>query len=819
MNRDVERLEDRLISLTSKIPMNGCLDLSRSIEGAAFFMSTVEKRLEYRLRRQLEIDFISQQLMSQESIYDLQFPLEFFVDAIEATDKNWLEKERLKRHLAAGGTFRLPVFISDYQEPPGHSKVSDGSGDPIEVMNRFETAELWSTIAIGDVMGVAEEMLRAAVRCDFDDEGKRAVVDLAVLLKEDTTVLAVGSVLGAMAWMNAKPTGKRADRYRGPSCTVLITGQDPWTNDGLFFEGLPAPPCFIETLAMKTFGWACEEASYITRSAEGEARSLYDRNLILVSKARDIQRITAESRKELRDADMDCMYDVIVSETCPIVSPLYFVRGHCKLEQTEDMAPPLERISEYMNYCETYLDLVYNLVLVMVGFAKAGKVAPEEQKEHYRRRTRRLLHTFANIRDMALARRTIAVMEVKPNHGYTVREELLLKTLPISPRSQRKATLKRVIQWQILCGRESIELLTGQDLWNQTVNKTWLYILLRTISLWFSRGLWQQAIKFNIQNFRYAERRRQGFLTAKVHGRKERTRVYRAIPLATHSIPKFFCGDSKTQHIVVNLEGTELEIRPETTFIKTPQAVIDKRGLKAIERQSQADEEIAGMRREIEELKKSGLEVPPELIQAVGDAEFRIREDKSHSRERRKSCRCTLEAIFGNVYLSDDFQWLRLYTTKTEDEMAKACLGIPTDTLKGTDLAKTGREAPYNARRVSRIGRDPVVAIPEWYLDPHLIIGVRLRKELRTALWLIIGLFLGMTVAVGFAFSNPDVSRTMILVGLAAVQLAVLTFLLGTEYSHVFANHAARWHRGCIYMLMGLQWVIALFKLATVHKP
>jgi hypothetical protein len=415
-------------------------------------------------------------------------------------------------------------------------------------------------------------------------------------------------------------------------------------------------------------------------------------------------------------------------------------------------------------------------------------------------------------------------MNVRPYLDYTVKVNTLLTALSTSPRTQHKEQVQRTIQQQIIAGGTANEYLADQVRWNRRVKRVQRALKLRRNGwMWLTRGLWQQGSKLNAHNLRYPEKRRGGFLITKFRGRELRARRYPAVPLSSHDTPDFFTGDCQTQHIVVDLEGTELEIRPAATFVKQPHAVLGARTIPEKNKRSRAEARIAELERAMRAAQERGDRQKAESLKGdLAEATIGERWRKAKNRERRKSYRCPIEEVFGNVYLSDDLQWARFYSTKTEEELKAQRRGLETSSVRGTAAARKGllhrsareceMEAPYNARLMRRIGRKPSLVKPGWHLDWHLMIGLRLRKEIRTAFTATIMAFLvGLAASlVVFGLKGSSTVASAVAYGTLGLMAAVITFFLSSDYSHIFTNYAARWHRGTVYSLAAMQLVLVL---------
>jgi len=788
-------------------------------QGAVFLSLCNSNRFDYRIRGHLQIDFLSQKLLNYRYRYDFNLPREFFAEAIEQSNAQDQERERLLAHLDNGGKFRVPVFIMDVMEPAGHAEVTGDSSLNIQVLNRFQTAEIWGILAAGDLVGEARTAVRALEehRPMLGLPANQAAGRLRRTLESQERMTSVIEVLQCMAWMNGKPTRERVEIHTVPGCCQIVTGQRPGKRDGLFFDEIPTPVCTLETAAFKAMSWAVSEACINERTSEGRGVETFESIKKLIMIARELQELTSRHRRELRDVDRECKYDVVFAATCPVVSPLDCVRAFAKrnyLLPNEAHSPaPLEIVEEYVDSCIVYLETIRDLVLLLVASARAAHAAEADRvRLLWSHRAARLLKLFDNLRSMSVAWKVIALIDVIPGTGFSAEAEMLLPALPTSVWFQKREQVRRIVQQQIISLGANTGLLAERTKWNRRLRWTKMrLILLRTIPTYVTRGIWQHLIKLHPQNWRFFTKRQEGFLTTTIWTKSKRSRRYLSVPLSSHDSPHFFSDDTQTHHVVINLQGSELEIRPETTFIKVPQSVLNISALKEEERQEKAAKRIQNMRDRQAQAGKRWNACLESRIQRSRIADLRRR---SWYRETRKSRRLAPDEVYGMVYKSDDNSFLRMYSTKDEDQLVRQVEGIQADWTWG-NLGKMNRvpqwrlnkeekkrATPYNFRRAARTGRRPVLIKPVWYRDWHLLIGLRLRREIRTAFLAIIAIFLLMLLATVFVPKSPSSVEYLITFGSPAIMIAVVTFFLSSEHTHVFTSYASRYYRLMVYTII-----------------
>ncbi|NPV60993.1 MAG: hypothetical protein HPY75_15185 [Actinobacteria bacterium] len=236
------------------------------------------------------------------------------------------------------------------------------------------------------------------------------------------------------------------------------------------------------------------------------------------------------------------------------------------------------------------------------------------------------------------------------------------------------------------------------------------------------------ALFLALQAFRYVYqywvilkcklRKRTGFL----YGRRHKPLDYRLNSTNCVTIPYFLSENCQTQHLSLRLYGTDNEIQPETTYIQTGERIYGERDFLELP--------LLVYRKLSKIAKWMKWEAAIRYLGARESKSAFLRELLG------KRLRLPPDYFFGRTYLSDDRQYMHLYTTKKPDE-------------KKYD--HTLLEKWDNARRIELPDGRNLTVGAESNIERTLYVGVCLRKHERTWLQFICFVLTALVVASGLS--------------------------------------------------------------------
>lgn len=784
-------------------------DWTRNDLGKHFCALVDINRVMYRPRRRLEIDVLEFSLLRYKYRYEVVFPTELFGDIIKDVGTYGEDVEDLiDQGLPA--TFTVPVFVTELTNPRGHYHVSDQRGMPLPCLNRYEGSQIWGSI-LESRFSQSLETLGAAA--DGFTRLSTQGTELGRLSNDPERLRSYEKVLTCLAWISGAATKERFDRFDPGALAVGHTLLGGFWSRLLFYKGIPLPCCSEEVASLRMFYWTIQEMCVLCdpRAAIAELdpngaflQGCYERIRGITSDVRHIQAATFKHRRRLRRFDTEAKNDVVFAEVCPAVNPLTYTRAYAKrrlhdlgfsARWSHDLleiwlSDWLEAVEHYVSACRLATD-----VMCMLAY----RARTEEEREA-------VTDTISLFNTLACTFRTwrvYALLDVVPNHTYEIDLEVLV-TSPTSNQIRAPELAKRDrYVFQQAFSEESRPITRRRTFWLRFFLASELRCVFKAGFLYAYRGIYQQLVKVPKGNWGFIAKRQDGFMVKTWRGPK--VRRYHAHSLSPLEIPDIFQGDTQTEHLTLDLEGTELEIRPEFTYVAAPQRVINRgpraRYLRWRRARFQCTIMSAAKALNGTSSKKSrnarDTARRKRHERKVASRSIRLISINNSLRKLSHSRRLAPETIFGGYYVSESRQFCHFYTTKTGDERLASIGGTRTD-------------SKHNVRAITRPGRKGQEVVPEWYLDWKFILGLRLKREIRTAYYAIIGIYAAIVVssyALYLGLARGTISRNYVphavlfaLTGLG-LMVAILTFFLSSQNTHIFTPFFLRYFRLSTYVL------------------
>lgn len=766
--------------------------------GYTFVNRQIERRLDYRIRRNLNINVINPSLLKYLFEFELCFTKEFFRGAIletsENTDYRLFDSDAMYKKIDNNETFEVPVYIADIVNPRADFELADSEGKTLHVPNRNEAAEIWGQQLYFNLESTSKYLADAAV------EAKEDARDLLNIFARDEYCSSLQNVLISLAWISGSDTEARFSKFDITRLKGTSNSPDKKKMRRAFYKGLPTNFSTPEIVAEKYYCWILQEVNIIDHpncnlimqlNEPERMQRIYENVLHIVKLAKEIQDVTYENRKVLRGADDKCEYDVVFEQVCPSINPLIYTRAYAKRrlhpyldeESIPDEVSPLSILEEYLTHSFVYLTAIRSLIELTIFYA--GK---ETEEANYK--ARRGIQFLNMLNEAFHSWRIFTFMDIVPDKRYKVRLSTHIHSdanylLNEIKENRRYSYIKSEI---LRSGNSSF--LNNYFLWRFFLFRAYVRFSAKAFFLWISRGVYQQAIKLCPNSLRYFQRGK-GFLRRK-NGRF--IRRYRSNAPSGFAVEYFLTEDCQTQHLVFDLHGTELEIRPELSFIKNRERVVKKKAF--LQLKAEAFERIA--RRIGNPRRKEWM-----LLHA--------HRNKYLKKESYSSLRLPPENFFGRVYLGEGLQYLHQYTTKEINE--KKCEYW---------VRKINRD---NTREVILPdGKTRTLAYEEHFRPrPSFVLALRLKHEIRHAFMLMLAALLAIIVATRFLVNgvnqwNPIETPYTLMptaAGLVAttgllLMLGLVTFFLTSASKSIFEAHLSRWYRYSFYVAILFQTYLVI---------
>lgn len=764
--------------------------------GYMFVDLQMQKRLDYRLRRNLQVDVINPTLLKYSFEYELRFTKAFFRDVINEAFKNFEidadEKEIFTAKVDNLDSFKVPVYITDIINPRADFELIDADGEHPHVPNRNEAAEIWGQQLYFNLESISKYL------ADTAPEGNNAAENIFNIFSLEEYCSSLKNILSCLAWVSGGDTESRFQKFDLSIFADKLGLNDEHAGENIeyaFYKGFPTTFCDTEMCAKRYFCWIMQEAD-ITGTPDlneisqvyktgSRIQGIYNKVLDIVTLAEKIQDATYQNRQNLRkDVDNKCEYEVVFEQSCPSINPLIYTRAYAKTRIHKDASlNHLDILDEYLNHTYIYMLVVANLVSLINLYADSDSSDDHEKAKKgikFLNMLKEVFHTW----------RIYAIMDVVPEKCFNVRLRTMIHSDTHYLSNEHKKNRRyNYIKSEILRAHY-LELERSTSSWTRFLFWADVRFSLKTTGLWCLRVIDQLRLKIAPNSFRYI-RRGKGFMCG-----KEGTsyRKYRTNALSGFAVEYFFTEDCQTQHIIFNLQGTDLEISPELSYIKTRERVVkDKRFLNS----------------EIWLFKHIKSRAKNELKRAAW--ECRIRRKDYLVREGYSSFRVPPEDMFGRVYLSDQLQFLHQYTTKELDERQ-------TEYWFSNSTDKGFRNVVLPDGKVKELAYEK-----NFRPRPTFILGLRLKHEIRHAYMVILTALLLISIATFMLVCKLDslkpksasVSLLPSAAGVVAttgllLMLGLVTFFLTSGKRNIFEVFLARSYRYSFYVLIALQTYLLL---------
>lgn len=762
------------------------LDLSSESLGQVLADITEKERLRYRIRRNLEIEIVGLSLLKHDFEFDLYFPQEIFRKMIDYASSDTQEYSCLEREAITyinrekKGSYSIiaPVYITDLLSPTSDFVVTDSDGSPLSIPNRFATSTIWGKQLYSLFSGIGRFVAGAD-----DAEAMSGRTNDELLLKQlddDDNSISLFKVFSSLAWIAAADTSNRFQCFNvAPYAHLFRCLRSVRNPSSLFYKGLPVGPCTAEQAAARLFSWAIQEVSLVekiplrrTGDLDQQYEDVFNKVLEMVGIQQEIETLTYDNREILRSILDNERYETVFEQTCPVTNPLLYIRAYVKrymyvMEAGEiegSTADGMQLLAEYVDHSLIYLRILRRLVILIIELAGSGDAPSAE-------RAKRGLSVL-NLLCFAYGTwRVFAFLEITPEARKKIRLSTHVHIDANSQYRERDEGEHQYIKNQIFTCKER-GAARRRYRWRLCYIRTRVLFYVLFTVLQASRYVYQliitQAMKV---------RMRTGFL----YGRRRKALRYRLNSTSCVTIPYFLSEDCQTQHLSLRLHGTDNEIQPETTYIQTGERIYNKRSFLKLPAW------IYG--------KLATVASWLHWDAAVRYLEARMRKSRFMQKFLGRRLRVPPHSIFGRTYLSDDQQYLHLYTTKRPYEGKYDCVLL---------------EEKQNVRRIELPGGRKVEVGTESYIEPVLYIGVCLRKHERRGLQAICTIITGLVIASGLSVATlADSAGVLSIAGLAVITGLISLFFAFGEKS-AFNEQSASFYNRSFYVLALLQLIFVI---------